>query len=202
MLALQNIIILASVILGSLAIPFVNNPTFSAVDSYDEALAPILNESDVSISEAKNYPGAVDRSFGPDKFAYSAETAFGMFSVEVSNSDMLIVKQKLTNAEATIERVVTNNGALNEKWELHTSAYTLASTKNFTTITETFSNPEGTCRKTEIMGTKNEGCSGQMYDMEDKWKAARNVLREYMKKMKNASEEIELLNIQNSEWNF
>ncbi|MBI5347247.1 MAG: hypothetical protein HZB66_01410 [Candidatus Aenigmarchaeota archaeon] len=201
MVALQNIIILASVILGSLAIPFVSNPTFDALDNYDESLSPVLND-DVSVAEAKSYPGAIERNFGPDSFYYQAETAFGMFSIEISNKEHIAITQKLTNTEASVERTIVNDGVLNEKWVLSTSEYTLTSAKNYTTVTEMFSNPNGVCIKTEHIGTKKENCSGQMYDMEDKWKAARTALKVYMEKMKNASDEIELTDIQDREWDF
>jgi hypothetical protein len=196
---LSSIIVLASVIAGALAIPFLNDPTFDILNSYDESLEPILNDS-ITSTEAKKYPGSVKRSLGPNLYTYTSDTAFGELNIEISNTDILTVKQKLVNPEATLEFLLENNGILTETWTFTTQTYTLVSFKNYTTSSETFSTHDGSCTKMLVNGQAQESCSGQLYNIEDKWNIARTKMREYMTKLETAVQKLELTDIRDDEW--
>jgi len=79
-----------------------------------------------------------------------------------------------------------------EEWILKGKEYSLKSSKTFDTISETFSNPEGSCVKTLHSGIVSEQCTGQLYKMEESWTQSREILKTYMEYIKNATEDIDL----------
>jgi len=206
-LEIGQVAILVSVLLGALAVPFLGEHiTISAVDDYREGLVPILNEStDKSMfttSDAKDYLGSVKKSFGADVFSFETETAFGIFRIEIRNDDKLIIKQTLNNAGVSVERVIENDGVLNEIWVLSTNEFKFKSSRNFTTVVEEFHNPEGSCKRTREYGAVTEECTGEMNKLDDKRDDAKEMLEEYIEKIQNVTATIEIPDIQSDDWDF
>ncbi len=194
-----------AIVLSLLSVPFLtDHVTISAVDDYKYGLAPVLNESldDFNAGDAKRYPGTTGKTFGPKKFEYKTETAFGSFYLEIVNDGVIQMKQTLTNPDVTVEKIVKNNETIEETWTLKTNEATLVVSKAFDKVREEFSTAAGSCYKEEFSGDVEESCSGQMGKIHDKWDNAKDLLEEYVEKMNNATEEIELPNIQSDEWDY
>lgn len=187
------------VIAGALSIPFLNSPSLSVLDDYREGLVPILNQSmntsEFSETDAKNYPGSVKKMFGPDSFYFETQTAFGLFSVEIANTNELILVERLVNNDVKITRIVENNETLRETWELKTDEYTLKSSKMYSRVEEEFTTPNGFCRKVKDLGTVEEECSGIVDSIEDEWDEAKVLLNDYAQKMQEVLEEVSLPNV-------
>jgi hypothetical protein len=202
---LNTVAVLATVLLGSVSIPFLTNSvTITAVDDFREGLVPILNESvdEFSTSDANRYLGGVSKSFGANEFSFQTETAFGTFMLEITNDENITVKQSLVNPEVSIERLVVNDGELQESWKLVTNAFTISSYKNFSSVVEEFRNPEGDCKKVRSLGTVQEECHGEVSKIEKNWDRAKKMLQDYMEKIRNVSSTIEIPNIRSDEWDF
>ncbi|OYT57421.1 MAG: hypothetical protein B6U68_01835 [Candidatus Aenigmarchaeota archaeon ex4484_14] len=194
-----------AIVLSLLSIPFVTeHVTISAVDDYKYGLAPVLNESteNFDAGDAKRYPGTTGKTFGPKRFEYKTETAFGSFYLEIVNDDILQMKQTLINPDVKVEKIVKNNDTIEEKWILTTNEATLTITKSFDKVREEFSTAAGSCFKEEYFGNVEESCSGQMGKIQDRWDSAKDLLEKYIEKMNNATQEIELPNIQTDEWDY
>lgn len=194
-----------AIVLSLLSVPFLtDHVTISAVDDYKYGLAPVLNESldDFNAGDAKRYPGTTGKTFGPKKFEYKTETAFGSFYLEIVNDGVIQMKQTLTNPDVTVEKIVKNNETIEETWTLKTNEATLVVSKAFDKVREEFSTAAGSCYKEEFSGDVEESCSGQMGKIHDKWDNAKDLLEEYVEKMNAAAKEVELPNIQSDEWDY
>ena len=195
---------------GALSIPFINNPSMSAVDDYRIGLSPILNKSlntsQFSETDAKNYPGTVKKEFGPDSFYFKTQTAFGTFSIEIANTNYLLLKETLTNNDVSISRIVVNNQTMTELWTLKTNTFTLKSKKSMQEVTEEFTNPNGYCKKIKNLGAVHEECSGNVQSIEPLWKNAKNMMKEYADKLNKVSNSVSLPNVRTglstSQWDF
>ena len=198
---LGSIVTLSLVLVGLASIPFLSHSvTISAIDNYDEGLGPILGEENLSATDAKYYPGNTSEKFGPEIFHYEASTAFGEFVVDITNSDALDVKERLTNNDVIFTAENINNGTPKEIWTLKTNNFTLVSEKYYSYAKETFTSPEGMCQKQINMGQVSETCSGQMGKIESEWEDAKDLMNEYSDKMKKAVESVDIPNIQSTQW--
>ena len=199
---LGNIVTVALVLLGLASIPFLSNSvTISAVDNYNEGLGPILGEN-ISTSDAKYYPGSSTEKFGPSNFHYETSTAFGNLVVDISNKDVLDVKESLSNGDVVFTAETINNGTPRQIWTLRTNNFTLTSEKYFSHVREEFSSPEGTCYKLIENGEISESCTGQVGKIESRWEDAKDEMNDYADKMKNALKNIEVPNVQSSQWKY
>ncbi len=200
---LGSIITLSLVLIGLASIPFLSHSvTISAVDNYNEGLGPILGEENLSTTDAKYYPGHSEEKFGPDVFHYEASTAFGLFSIDVANGDVLKVVETLKNGDVVFTAENINNGTLRQVWTLRTNNFTLVSEKYYSTVRETFTSPEGTCYKEVEMGQVSESCTGQIDKIESRWEDAKDIMNDYAEKIRKAAEEIDLPNVQSSQWKY
>ncbi len=198
---LGNIITLSLVLAGLVSIPFLSHSvTISAIDNYNHGLEPIIGEENMSSTEAKYYPGTTNEKFGPSNFHYETSTSFGKFFIDVKNSDVLDVTEKLVNGDVTFIAESINNGTLKRIWTLKTNGFTLVSEKYYSYAKETFTSPEGTCQKEINMGEVSETCSGQVGKIESEWEDAKSLMDDYSTKMKKAVEEVDIPNIQSTQW--
>ena len=189
---------------GMLSIPFLNNNVdLYTTHDYNDSLAPILDKEDLSTSDANHYPGSAQKTFGPAQFLHKAETAFGTFSVETRNFGAIVqIKQALVNSDVRIEHILLNNQSFNDTWILYTTEYSLSSTRGNNKVTEVFSTAAGSCTKEMQDGTVSEACTGQISNLDNKWDDAKDKLEEWAEKLNKAAKEVELPNIQSSQWEY
>ncbi len=202
MASLSNIAIIVSILLSAVALPFVANPDFSALKgAYDESLTAILNKS--IKTSAEDYPGVIEKRYGPEEFYYKAKTAFGEIELIIQRLDKGIkTTEILINPNVTVTYTRENNEIVKETWTLKTNTYTLEIQKNYSTILETFSTPAGTCKKKLYLGIASQNCDGAIYELEDRWNEAKKLLKDYAENMKSALEKVELIDISDEEWKY
>lgn len=191
-------------VLSLISIPFISDSvTMSAVSDYKLPVSGILEEnmSDFDTQDSKKYPGSVEKSIGPDEFEYKTETAFGSFFLQIKNkNDVLQVTETLENSKAKIQRIILSNETMTEKWIFENNNGVLESIQTPTMIKEKISTSSGTCFKEKNMGNNKEYCNGQIHQIDNLWEDQKEEMQEYAERLKNVSTQIELLNVESTQW--
>ncbi len=198
---LSGIAVLAVAIAGLLTIPFVaNSLTSYAIDNYNEALAPVFNETpeNFSSTDASRYPGVSEDILNMSAFRKSAKTAFGEFYVEVRDSDIMM-GLKRPGRRVSISK---SSSPAKTVWTLETPQYVLEITERPDEVVESITTPSGTCKKVMRMGEARESCSGLVTRIDTIWEDAKEALREEAELMKKASDSIDMLNMNSAQWKY